>query len=212
VALPIAARFPGRYVGVDIAAEMLNRLRENTWHDRSPLLVYADVHHLPFQSATFDAAVVVALFHLLPNRVDAITEVARTLRPRGLLFHGRTEYRGEHGQLVERLRHYRSSGRAANDTKPVPQRIHDDLASKLAYETSINVGVWDVVTTVRELADAFAARLWSGTWKLSDAEVARGAEDMVRIAKNQGIGPDESLCHQRAMYLDVYRAGPWVAK
>jgi SAM-dependent methyltransferase len=73
----------GRTIGVDSSAEALQLARQRV---TSPL-IRADVCHLPFTSESFD---VVTSFDVIYHRAvtsddDAILEMARVLRPQGLL-------------------------------------------------------------------------------------------------------------------------------
>lgn len=89
IALP-AAPYVRTYVGVDLSRPMMARLREKQTTERV-LLTEADATLLPFSDATFDAAIVVHVFHLIPNWQDALNELARVLRPGGVLLHCVTE-------------------------------------------------------------------------------------------------------------------------
>jgi SAM-dependent methyltransferase len=79
IALPLAPHVH-RVFGIDLARPMLRRLRAKRTSE--PLdVVEGDITRLPFPSHTFDAAVAVHIFHLVPGWRDAIRELARVLRP-----------------------------------------------------------------------------------------------------------------------------------
>jgi SAM-dependent methyltransferase len=76
----IKAAAPGAMiVGLDRAEGMLRIAKRAGWNR----LVVADGQHLPIRSAAVDVGLVIfALFHL-PDPVEGLREIARTLRPRG---------------------------------------------------------------------------------------------------------------------------------
>jgi SAM-dependent methyltransferase len=97
----------GRTIGVDFSSEALQLARQR---DSSPL-IRADVCHLPFTSESFD---VVTSFDVIYHRavtsdIDAIVEMARVLRPKGLLLirvPALNLVLGRHDVAVHTLRRY----------------------------------------------------------------------------------------------------------
>jgi ubiquinone/menaquinone biosynthesis C-methylase UbiE len=74
---------------VDLSEEMLKVARQNV--DGSGLqfriaLRQADCKALPFDAASFDAVISNSIVHHLPEPAAALAEMARVLRPSGLLF------------------------------------------------------------------------------------------------------------------------------
>ena len=67
-----------RYAGVDLA------VGDNLW-DYSKLDAVADLCALPFATGTFDAAIHIVTIEHLPEPGRALREIARTLKPDGLL-------------------------------------------------------------------------------------------------------------------------------
>ena len=67
-----------RYTGVDLA------VGDNLW-DYSKLDAVADLCALPFGTGTFDAAIHIVTIEHLPEPGRALREIARTLKPDGLL-------------------------------------------------------------------------------------------------------------------------------
>jgi ubiquinone/menaquinone biosynthesis C-methylase UbiE len=68
-------------VAVDLALDMLRVGRERL--PRPGRLVAGDLEQLPFQTASFDAAVSLNAFHHVPDMPSALREVHRVLKPRG---------------------------------------------------------------------------------------------------------------------------------
>ncbi|WP_433330655.1 class I SAM-dependent methyltransferase [Spirillospora sp. CA-294931] len=87
-------RAPKHYVAADLSPTMLARARKNAHrHNATVTLVQADITKLPFPDATFDTCVTYNGLHCLPDPASALRELARVLRPGGVL-RGTTLIRG----------------------------------------------------------------------------------------------------------------------
>lgn len=152
-----------RVVGVDIAMEMLRVALS-----RSSGLVRYDGWRMPFTDATFDAAYMVWVIHLVEDQRALLREVARVLRPNGRLVIATTDREPD-----DQVRHI---------TDPMHRSVlgdnwpHDDLDRVAAAASSTElqevtrfVGVPFVVETS---GDAEATRIEERTssmfWDLSD--------------------------------------------
>jgi SAM-dependent methyltransferase len=87
IALPLM-RAGVDITGVDIAVEMLARLREKAAGSAPPLAI-ADATRLPFADATFGGAIAAHVLHLIPRWKEAVTEISRVTRPGGVLIASR---------------------------------------------------------------------------------------------------------------------------
>jgi len=88
----LAEAAPGiRLIGVDASPEMLAEARREA--PDGTTLQQADVRHLPFADASFDAVVIGSVLHYLPDAEAALAEAARVLRPGGRLV--ATDWRGD---------------------------------------------------------------------------------------------------------------------
>ena len=76
-----------RYVAADLSAVMLRRARaEAQRRDLDQIeFIEADVEALPFDDASFDLCVSYTGLHCFPNPAAAISEIARVLRPGGVV-------------------------------------------------------------------------------------------------------------------------------
>lgn len=73
-------------VGLDLSLGMLRECRERLQRAGLPVrLVNANAGQLPLTSATFDAVVLTFAFSAFPNGAGVMAEVARVLRPGGLV-------------------------------------------------------------------------------------------------------------------------------
>src|SRR5690348_3473850 len=85
-----------RYIAADISTDMLSRARGRaTQLGVAGLMEFADadITHLPFQDDTFDLALTFNGLHCLPDPRAAVVELARVLKPGGIL-RGSTCVRG----------------------------------------------------------------------------------------------------------------------
>ena len=85
VAIPLAS-LECRVVAVDIARPMLDEIPKKAPALSIPRTI-ADVAHLPFTSASFDAVVIARLLYLVPEWKELLREVQRVLVPGGRVLH-----------------------------------------------------------------------------------------------------------------------------
>lgn len=72
--------------GVDISEGMLRQAQAKALQACIPaIFIKASADRLPFDNDTFDLVICSAAFHWFPNRLHAMREMARVLRPGGLL-------------------------------------------------------------------------------------------------------------------------------
>lgn len=85
----LAAGRAAKVVGIDFSLEMLQRaqrcLEESSLAGKVTLLK-AEVQSIPLLDASMDVALVNGLFNLNPYREEAFRELARVLRPGGVLY------------------------------------------------------------------------------------------------------------------------------
>ena len=106
-ALPALRRAVGPHgtvIAVDLTPEMLRhaRAKGRTAH---ATLILADARHLPFASASADAVFAAGLINHMPDTEAGLRQLARVIRPGGLLilFHpsGRAALAARHGRTLE---------------------------------------------------------------------------------------------------------------
>jgi SAM-dependent methyltransferase len=185
IALPLAP-LVAEVVGVDLSREMLGRLAGK----RGSLRVHAvraDAARLPFADARvtppgraaagFDAAIGVHFFHLVPRWREAMGELARLLRPGARLLVGWDDGEGLGGWREFRKR------LAAEPGLEHPGVGHGQIPTFPAELGWRPVGEAQRVTfprsiRPREVVEIFEKRLWSITWRMSDAQLARAAAEL----------------------------------
>lgn len=169
IALPLAAHV-GHVVGVDLSAPMLRQLleRRGTAHVG---VARADAARLPFATASFDAAVGVHVFHLIPAWREALAEIARVLRPGGALLHA-ADQEGSLGLSAHRL-----AAELGYENAGVPRdRLETFLEEEGWRPAPVRRIDFTRSTTPRTLLDRMSTRSWSVTWQMTDADLARVVE------------------------------------
>lgn len=77
----------GRVVGIDLIPEMLNRARANLEKTSLNNVTFqeASAEDLPFPDTSFNVVISNGVFNLIPDKVKALKEVFRVLKPSGRL-------------------------------------------------------------------------------------------------------------------------------
>jgi SAM-dependent methyltransferase len=171
IALPLAKRIE-RVVGVDLSHSMMQKLVAK----RGPLgidLARADATRLPFPDASFDAALGVHVFHLIPGWRAVLAELARVLRPGAPLLHGADDRSGDWARWRDR---FGAEHRVEN--VGVPSDRLDEFPESEGWRA---LGAprrirYARPLTPRALVDHLAGRTWSFTWRMSDGQLAEAAE------------------------------------
>lgn len=84
----VAAHFVGRrgrVAGVDVSAHMLDVARHAAQGPAHVELREGDIEDLPFDDASFDAVISNGVLNLVPDKAAAFAEIARVVRPGGVL-------------------------------------------------------------------------------------------------------------------------------
>jgi ubiquinone/menaquinone biosynthesis C-methylase UbiE len=191
IALPLS-RHSRAVFGIDLSRPMLSRLRaKQTGEAIYP--VEGDMSRLPFKSNSFDAAVAVHVFHLVPTWREALRELARVLRPDAPLIH------------------------AASGSGTTFDVLWQAWNAEVAPEKQVNVGVprekikefpldegWRLAgaertyeysydQTPQRYLDWSQRRVWSATWTLSDEELARATGAMREAIREHFGDPNKPV-------------------
>ncbi len=75
----------GRAVGIDLVPEMLEHARENLRRTVLNNVIFqeASAEEIPFPEGSFDVAISNGVFNLIPDKLRALKEVLRVLKPSG---------------------------------------------------------------------------------------------------------------------------------
>jgi ubiquinone/menaquinone biosynthesis C-methylase UbiE len=92
----------GKVVGIDFSFSMLEKARKHL-EERGLSIANAGVGAIPFRAETFDRVTCFSAFPHFPDKPRALTEMARVLKPGGVLFvahmHSSEEIAGLHGSV-----------------------------------------------------------------------------------------------------------------
>ena len=162
-------------VGVDISAEMLRRLLEKAGASAPPVAI-ADATHLPFRDATFGSAVAAHVLHLIPGWRSAIGELARVMRPGGVLIASRGGTSRTKWQNDVRRHFFAAAGDPA---WPPGIKTIDDLDAEMRVRSAVVRDVFDIRTegsaSINQLLESLEGGIWSSCWSIDDETRRRAA-------------------------------------
>lgn len=171
IALPLV-RQGYRYIGVDLSTPMLRAARHKAYGLAGQLFVAgADACALPFASATFDAAIVVHLFHLIPAWPEAFAEVLRIIRPGGFFLYG-AEQPGTTGATDPFSAQWKAA-LARHGITPRNHRATDTGVLAALRDRGLTVeqhtiANWKRTSTVGQTLARYASRDYSSSWSIPE--------------------------------------------
>lgn len=202
IALPVS-HYAGAYFGIDLSAPMLDRLREK--QDGQPVYVaQADATRLPFPDDSFDAAVAVHVFHLIPGWQTALTELKRVLRPGGMLLHC---WGGRNVTFAPLMAAWnavipdeeRSTVGADYDTQP--QFLEDEGWTPVGDAQEYTFAH---PRAPQEFVDNLAGRIWSRTWRLSDETLQTGIAAVQAALLEHYADPSAPVAVETSFTVQAY--------
>jgi SAM-dependent methyltransferase len=205
IALPLAGHC-GPYFGIDLSRPMLERLRAKRSTERVHI-AQADATRPPLPAHSIDAVVVAHVFHLVPNWRDGLADLARVLRPGGVLLNcwqGIPQHDGLQvlydawSAAVPEERQERPGGFA--------WAHYGDYPTLAGWQP---VGeTFTHAYTVTESPQTFyqrrEQRVWSSTWHLSDAQLARGLAALRTVIAEQFPDPTAPVATRTEFHVRVF--------
>jgi SAM-dependent methyltransferase len=200
IALPLARRGI-RVVGVDLSRPMLGRLLEK----RAGLAVdpvRANASRLPFADASFDAALGVHVFHLIPRWREVLAELTRVLRPGAPLLHG-----GDVQRLEDLWKGWREQVEGLG--------VEHVGVARARIETFLDEEGWRLLDEPRrvtfsrplhlaQVVQRLQERCWSHTWRMDDAQLA-ALVDLVRRGLTERFGDlDRTIEAESGFWVRAY--------
>lgn len=172
IAFPVAGA-GGHVVGFDISPEMLQYAAANqpTLDNGDLMLLRADMHHLPFSSATFDAVQAIHVLHLTQSVEQVLRESVAVLKADGAFVLGKDWVDPESvvGQLRNHLRHL--ALKHAKDLLPPSARISvPHVLKQLGGHdtTEVIAAEWMIEISPQERLDLVKQRLDEESWIIPD--------------------------------------------
>ncbi len=184
-----------RVHGVDISAAMMRTLRRQLGGGHiAPDLMLGDATRLPLASASVPAVLMVHILHLVSSMPDAVAEVARVVKPGGVLLHEVTRDRSFHVLSSHRESPWQASADiwaealAPHDyvrrRRPETEDIHAALEAQGATLRVEQYATYEERTTPQEHLDSTRDRIFSWSWEYPDdlfAEVFAEFEPKYRV-------------------------------
>lgn len=215
IALPLVRR-GYRYAGVDVSEKMLAELRRKLADAPEGAvgrlrLLQADATALPFEDASFDAAVSAHVLHLIPAWRRALAEVRRVLEPEGVFLYCHQEW-DENGPRVSFSETWRAILASYGVDASVPGAGKTEVLRALremnaTLETCV-AARWREAITVEEALGRYAERLYSTEWRLPDALFEAALGGLRSWAFGRYPSPDTVL--NDAVTFEVTAARGWV--
>jgi ubiquinone/menaquinone biosynthesis C-methylase UbiE len=193
VGVPLAAH-AGAYVGVDLSRPMLDVLRAKP-EGGAVRVAQADITELPLAAGRFDAVVAVHIFHLIPTWRQALREIARVLRPGGMLLHCyNDQVNDDRSQLlwdtwnavVPRVQ----TGRVG-----VKRSEQATFLVDLGWRPCGDIHTYHYKITRRAsgFTNMLKKRIWSSLWSVDDDMLAKGVEAVQAAIDAHFDDPDEPI-------------------
>ena len=172
IALPLS-RHGLRCVGVDRSAPMLAAARRKGRDGAGRLLLaLGDATALPFATASADVALIVHVFHLIPDWPRALREALRVLRPGGYLVYGseRDSPASETRPITEQWRALLSArGSTPRNHRSTDEAVQAALRARGLAPRTETVARWTGETTVARTLARHASRDYSSSWGIPEA-------------------------------------------
>jgi ubiquinone/menaquinone biosynthesis C-methylase UbiE len=167
-----------RMAGIDLALPMLHELVEKAGGSAPIPVAVADAVALPFARASFGAGMACHVLHLIPRWPEALGELVRVVRPRGVILVDMGGWgRGWSKKIQERF-----CREAGISSRVVGTHDADEVAEAMrslgASVRRLPVVARSRTTTIPEQLEQLADGVFSFTWSV-DEDTRRRAADLV---------------------------------
>ncbi len=206
IARPLAERGV-RVIGIDIAPRMLARLREQIGpRHRPPDLVMADLTRLPLVSASFRAALVIHVLHLVSPLQSALEELRRVLAPDGVLIVDNTRSRtsGEWKVGSAKWRELLAARNFTPRARPSADEIHRALRGIGGSCRVVIFAEGEVRRTPEQNLERIRSRSHSWTWEIPDDVFAQCLAEFEQWYRRRYSDMEEELVRHISYSLEVW--------
>lgn len=167
IALPLAPHVQAMY-GVDLSQRMMERLRSKQ-RDEVIYLVQGDATRIPYASHSFDAVLVVHVFHLVPEWKQVVAEIRRVLKPNGVLLLAGHNNQDPVRELFNQMR---------LNVRLRLGDVHDYLhESGWQGGDTVHSHEFTQMRPPAKFLESVRQRQWSGLHTLSDEEITARADE-----------------------------------
>jgi ubiquinone/menaquinone biosynthesis C-methylase UbiE len=194
IALPLSEHI-GAVYGIDLARPMMDRLRAK--RDSQPVCVAeGDAAQLPFPAGAFDAVVAVHVFHLIAGWQAALGEIARVLRPGGVLISG---YNDQGAQHPTDALLWEAFNKVVGDAQPpnvgIPRDRYDTFLEDEGWRPAGEAQSYplgDESHAPASFLKHLAQRSWSSLWRVPDDALAAGIAAVRAALAAHQIDPEQT--------------------
>lgn len=204
IALPLAPHV-GALLGVDLSRSMLNRLRAKQTTEPVEVME-GDATHLPFPAGSFDAVVAVHVFHLIGNWQGALREVARVLRPDGVLISGWNDNSPRHEDVLWKVWNEIVKETALPNIG-VPRDQFETFLPGQGWRQVGDTLIHPFLTrrSPQTFLNRLEQRTWSSCWRLPDDIVAQGVAAVREAMRQYQIDPHRVEALEVTFKIQAYR-------
>lgn len=184
IALPLARRGV-TMTGVDLAHNMLAKLVQNAGGTAPFPLVQGDATRLPFNDASFDAAIVSWVLHLIEDWRVVLGELVRVVRSGGALV---IDVGGKQGSITAELTwRFRDVAGVTDWPRGVddPEQVDEALSGMGARPRTLDPVNEIVKMTLGHHIDLLEQGIYSVTWGLDEATRKTAAAELRTWAAEQ---------------------------
>jgi SAM-dependent methyltransferase len=202
IALPLSRRGVAM-TGVDLAPNMLAKLVQNAGGTAPFPLVQGDATGLPFHDASFDAAIVSWVLHLIEDWRVVLAELVRVVRSGGVLA---IDVGGKEGSITSELTwRFRDVAGVTDWPRGVddPGQVDEALSGMGARPRPLDPVKETVEMTLGHHIDLLERGIYSVTWGLDEATRKTAAADL-RTWASEKYGSLTEVRHIEATH--VWRA------
>jgi ubiquinone/menaquinone biosynthesis C-methylase UbiE len=197
IALPLSGHVKVVY-GVDISMNMLRTLQAKQTNE-PVYIVQGDATQLPFPDDFFSAACAVHVFHLIPNRHEALRELKRVMKPSAPLLYCFNET-----HQLEALRY-----KALETEQPLVgvanwQELEHFLEDEGWHKIRENHLRYHQQIVPNILVEQLEKRTWSRTWFLSDEELQQAKSRMTAILSEHFANPDQAVAIEKSFKVEIF--------
>jgi len=203
MALPLRERGVS-IVGIDLSLPMMERLVQNAGGAKPFPLLRCDTTALPFSPASFGAAFLCHVLHLVPRWRDAAAELVRVVAPGGVVL---VDLGGSATRLGREL--HGEFARQSGQARPRPgvtdpRELDDVLAGLGAPLRAVHSLPFTITYTVNQALARFDTNQFSSTWRLEEATRRRAAAATRAWAERRWPDLDKAVTEDAAIVWRAY--------
>jgi SAM-dependent methyltransferase len=201
IALPLAEHV-GAIYGLDLSRPMMLRLQSK--QSNEPIyLAEGDATRLPYPDHSFDAAVGVHILHLIPNWRGVLAELIRVLKPDAPFVQCWSKNDDAFKSLWQAWRSAVPEDEAAD--VGLSWDKNDSALQALGWRVG-EAQTFDYTygRTPAGFARQLEKRIWSRTWRLSDASLTAGIEAVNAAVAQDYADPEASVTFHEEFIAKPY--------